>query len=101
MMMAMNPTCDVCGKHESISVNCSATGAISFAYCKECLESGREPYNAIVAALFGSSNMGEVAEWFKPIIEVTLKAEGITIDQLFADVAEMEREYYEYCASCS
>ena len=30
------PNCDVCQTGEAISVNCSATGPMSFAFCAEC-----------------------------------------------------------------
>lgn len=40
--------CDVCGKETEVAVCCSAFGACSFAYCKDCLEQGLEPYNQMV-----------------------------------------------------
>lgn len=91
--------CDVCGQQGPTQVGCSVTGAISFAYCADCLRSGREPYGAVVARLIGITNMDGVAEWFKPIIRVTLEAENKTEEELFAEVARFEAGYEEYCNS--
>lgn len=90
--------CDVCGEREAIGVACSSTGAVSFAYCIECLRSKREPYGALIASLFGMSNMDEVAPWYHPIVTATLKAEGKTAEELFADIAAFEKEYEEAMA---
>jgi len=87
--------CDVCGKAEAVGVACSATGAVSFAYCVECLKTGREPYGALVASLFGMSSMDDVAEWYRPTVAATIKAEGKSVEELFADVDILEREYLE------
>lgn len=89
-----NPTiCQVCGKHEAVGVACSATGPLSIAYCQECAGSRREPYWALVASLSGTRDMDEVGEWYKPVIEATLKAEGKTVEELLRDVRQAEQEY--------
>lgn len=85
--------CQVCGEHEAVGVACSATGALSIAYCQECADSHREPYGAVVASLYGIPDMAEVAEWYKPVVEATLEAEGKTIDELFQDVRQFGQEY--------
>jgi hypothetical protein len=91
--MELDMKCNVCNEREAVGVACSATGAVSFAYCQECLQSNREPYGAVVASLFGMSGMDEVAEWYRPIIQATLMAEGKTEQELFADVTVLEQEY--------
>lgn len=85
--------CQVCGEHEAVGVACSAIGALSIAYCQECLQSHREPYWALVASLYAISGMDDAAEWFKPIIEATLEAEGKSVKELFQDVRQAEQEY--------
>lgn len=85
--------CQVCGEHEAVGVACSATGALSIAYCQKCADSHREPYWALVASLYGIPSMAEVGEWYKPIIEATLKAEGKTVEELLRDVRQAEQEY--------
>lgn len=91
----MKGKCDVCGKEDTVYVACSTCGAISFAYCQTCLQSGREPYFALAARLLGMESMDDVAEWFRPIIQVTLEAEGKTEEELFKDVRAFEKEYEE------
>lgn len=92
--------CNVCCKREAIGVCSSSTGAISFAYCQECLETRREPYGAVVASLYGMSGMDEVASWYRPTVVATLKAEGKTVEELFADVMAFEKEYEEAMKEC-
>ena len=95
----MKGKCDCCGKEGMVWVAASPCGAISFAYCEECLTSGREPYDAVVARLYGIDSMEGVAEWFKPSIHATLKAEGKTTDELFQDVEAFGAEYEEAIAN--
>ena len=87
--------CEVCGTGVAVQVACSAVGAISFAYCAECLKDMREPYDALVASLYGMSSMDDVAEWFLPVVTATLKAENKSEKELFADVAAFGKEYEE------
>ena len=44
----MKGKCAVCGKEGEVFVACSTCGAISFAYCEDCLNIGAEPYGALV-----------------------------------------------------
>jgi len=92
-MMGGKMICDVCGEREAVGVACSAMGAVSIAYCAECLRVGREPYALVIGGLMGSSSMEDVADWLRPIVEATLEAEGKTQEQLFADIAALEQEY--------
>lgn len=41
-------TCDVCGKEAECTVCSSTFGATSFAYCEDCFDTGKQPYDAIV-----------------------------------------------------
>lgn len=91
--------CNVCCKREAIGVYSSSTGAISFAYCAGCLKAGREPYGALVASLLGMLSMNEVAKWYHPTVMATLKAEGKTVEELFADVEAFSKEYEEAVAN--
>lgn len=76
-------TCNVCHQREAVGVFASSYGAVSFAYCQDCLDAGREPYGALVVYLMGVSSMGAVSEWAKPIIRATLQAEGKTEEEFF------------------
>jgi predicted amidophosphoribosyltransferase len=42
-------TCNVCGKETDVVVCASTMGAISFAYCEDCLNKRLEPYWAMVS----------------------------------------------------
>lgn len=93
----MKRKCDVCGKEAELFVRCSATGAISFGYCEKCLTTGREPYYAIIASLMycisNKPTMNDIAEWYHPIIRVSLEAEGKTEEELFKDIKAFEEDY--------
>lgn len=91
----MEGKCDCCDAKGHVLVRASSCGAVSFAYCKKCISSGREPYGAVVASLYGIGSMDEVAKWFQPVIAIVLKAEGKTVEELFQDVAAFGAEYEE------
>jgi ribosome-binding protein aMBF1 (putative translation factor) len=45
----MKYKCEVCGKEtESLTTVSSIFGPMSFGYCDDCLESGKEPYRTMV-----------------------------------------------------
>ncbi len=48
----------------------------------------------LVGGLIGVER-GHVADWVKPVIEATLKAEDKTEDELWEDVDKSAREYRE------
>jgi hypothetical protein len=89
------PVCEVCRKAPGAGVYCSALGPVSFCYCKECGESGAEPYGVLAGmiAVMGSIEAG--GEWLHDVIEASLKVAGKTRAELTADIAkamiEMER----------
>lgn len=45
------PRCNVCGAVPVAAVAVSTFGAISFAYCHDCLHAGAEPWGMVVQAL--------------------------------------------------
>lgn len=87
--------CDVCKENEAVGVASSPFGAISSAYCGECLRAKREEYWILVGGLAGCRSMDDVAEWTKPYIKATLEAEGKTEEELFQDVEAAWQEYTE------
>ena len=82
--------CGVCRQNEAVGVFASRCGAVSFAYCRECLAAGREPYGALVAYLVGVLDMDDVAEWARAMVGATLQAEGKTEEQFFQDIRQLE-----------
>lgn len=86
--------CEVCGKEADTVVCCSACGAVSFAYCVECMRAGREPYSALVGM---GMNSTEISEDFKQeILLSSLKFHNKTIEQFDADVQKLDESYEQW-----
>lgn len=86
--------CDVCGKEAETVVCCSSCGAISFAYCQECLNAGREPYNALVGMGLPYDCINKT--YREQILLPSLKFFGKTIEEFNKDVEKMDEEYAEW-----
>lgn len=82
--------CDVCGKEAETVVCCSSCGAISFAYCQECLNNGREPYDALVGMGLLSDCMNQI--YRQQILLPSLSFFGKTIAEFDADVEKIDAE---------
>jgi hypothetical protein len=100
-------SCEVCKKNPSVGVGASTCGAISFAYCKECLSLGAEPYGALVAYLSSAVNKGEdckpeansIHEGYQKIIDSSLSIAGKTREEFYADVDKCIAEMNEFYAN--
>lgn len=86
--------CNVCGKEAETFVVCSSCGAISFAYCAECLNGGREPYDALVGMGLTSDMINK--PYKEQILLPSLRFHGKTIGEFNADVIKMDEEYYDW-----
>lgn len=86
--------CDVCGKEAETFVACSSCGAISFAYCAECLSAYREPYDALVGMGLTSDIINK--SYKEQILLPSLKFHGKTIEEFDADVEKADAEYYDW-----
>jgi len=91
------PNCVICDK-EALGVCSSLMGPVSHAYCKECIEAGREDWSTLVGGLYGCRE-DSVAEWVLPIIKATCEFYNRTESQLWIDVKKLERDYDNYCRS--
>jgi len=79
--------CDVCGKEGETFVAASAYGPISFAYCKECLASGREPYDAIVAYISCAGHFpDDINDAYRRDVRKQLELHGVSEGQFIKDV---------------
>ena len=91
--------CDVCKKESEYTVVCcSACGAISYRYCLNCLNNGREPYNALVGMGLYYENINE--NFKEKILNPSLKFHNKTVEQFNADVKKLDddmRAYFEQC----
>ena len=65
--------CDVCVHDGETFVACSICGGISFAYCKECLKVGAEPWEclAIYIAFSGGKYPENINESFREAVKAT------------------------------
>ncbi len=85
--------CDVCGASPAY-VCCSSLGAMSLAYCRECLHYGCEPYGISVGffAIMGGS-MEAFTDEFRWTLWATVLRAGKTAAEFWSDV-ESEREAF-------
>ena len=86
--------CEVCGKETETQVVCSTCGAISFAYCQDCLNQGREPYDALVGMGLSSKFINKTYK--ARILMPSLQFHGKTIEEFDADVQKLDDEYNEW-----
>lgn len=95
--------CEVCGEIKPVQVCSSMLGAVSFAYCKDCLEAGLEPYGALIGFMSACGlTYDNVNESYVELIDRCVVANHKTLDQFNQEVKdesikfdlEME-EYYK------
>lgn len=86
--------CDVCGKEAETVVCCSSCGAISFAYCQECLNTGREPYDALIGMGLTSDIFNK--SYKQQILLPSLRFFGKTIEEFDVDVEKNLSDYYDW-----
>ena len=85
--------CDVCGKEREAFVAASAYGPISFAYCEECLASGREPYSAMVAYIACAGHFPEdINEAYQKDVRRQLEFHGVSEEKFIKDVEDCIKE---------
>lgn len=94
-------TCSVCGKSTDVVVCASAFGATSYAYCKDCLSKGLEPYYAMVDYISCAGSFpDDINEAYQRLCRHILKGLGISEEKFIEDVKkaneEMDALYAEY-----
>lgn len=87
--------CDVCGKEVETVVCCSSCGGVSFAYCRECLNAGREPYDALVGMGLPYDCLSK--PYRELILLPSLKFFGKTIEEFNADIEKFDEDFKKYC----
>lgn len=88
--------CDVCGKETNTTVCSSTCGAISFAYCDECLRNGIEPYDALVGMGLYYDDINNTYK--QQILDPSLRFYNKTKEQFNADVMAQDddlRAFFE------
>lgn len=93
----MQSKCDVCGKETEVYVCASSMGAISFAYCVDCLRDGLEPYNAMVAYISCAGKFPDnINEEYQERVRDILKGLGVSEEQFIKDVDKMIDKFKNY-----
>jgi hypothetical protein len=87
--------CDVCGG-EAVGVCSSACGAISFAYCKDCLQNGAEPFSALAGSFYGI-RQGEHNTSLDTTIIASCKVANKTVDEFWSEVDKLTAEMDAFC----
>ena len=87
--------CAVCNKETKTTVCCSSCGGISFAYCDECLQAGREPYDALVGMNLYYDDINK--SYQEKILLPSLKFYKKTIEDFNADVKQLDDDYAAWC----
>jgi hypothetical protein len=89
--------CDVCGKEKETHVRCSQVGAISFAYCEDCLQAGLEPYGALVDYCAGGvGSFKDLHPTYQQLVVKCLQREGLTVSDFNEDLAKSAKEYDDW-----
>lgn len=83
----MRGKCDVCSKEDEVFVGASTMGAISFAYCKECLQKGLEPYWAMVSYIACAGRFpDDINEMYRSEVRHILEGLNKTEDEFIKDI---------------
>lgn len=95
--MSRQGICDVCGKHTDVVVCASAFGATCYAYCRDCLSNGLEPYRAMVDYISCAGSFpDDINEQYRHMCRHILKGLGISEEQFIADVNNSIDDYNEW-----
>jgi hypothetical protein len=86
--------CCIC-KQPAIGVACSPFGAISSAYCADCLQSGREQWSILVGGLYGCPRE-DVHDAVRYVIKVTCEFYKKTEDEFWQEVKELAEDLAAY-----
>lgn len=79
--------CAVCGKETEVVACASSMGAISFAYCEDCLNKGLEPYDAMVDYIACAGRFpDDINPAYQEHCRNILKELNISEEQFIADV---------------
>lgn len=82
--------CDVCRKCEAVQIACSAYGAMSYAFCTECLSNGLEPYGAVVSYIACAGHFPkDIRREYVDDVRRMLPLWGKTEDEFIRDVETM------------
>jgi hypothetical protein len=83
----MDGTCNVCGAKGPVAVCSSIFGASSYAYCQDCFDMSKEPYQAIVDYISAAGHWPQdINEGYQYEVRRQLKMHNKTEEEFQADV---------------
>lgn len=91
--------CDICGKEGQVWLFPSFLDRNTiYRYCSDCLYQDAELYDSCVSLVFavGWENLSPP---YQDIINYSLAKNNKTLDDLFEDVACLDKSYVEWCES--
>lgn len=90
--------CDVCGRIAPVHVACGAYGAMSIAYCNNCLLNGLEPYGVVVDYISCAGHFPEdIREEYVRDVRRMLPLWGKTEEEFIRDVDNAIERDNEMC----
>ena len=90
--------CAVCGKHGEVFTAASACGAITLAYCSDCLSSGAEPWGALAEYIsLAGIYPDDINEQYREIVRDTCARLGKTEQEFAEAVKEKIMLFDEMC----
>lgn len=79
--------CDVCGKKTDVAVLATQFGPMSFAYCRDCIAAGAEPYAALVSYIACAGPWPDaINQKYQEIVREQLKFHNVTEERFAQDV---------------
>ncbi len=83
--------CDCCGRERESHVCSSALGAVSFAYCSECLTNNAELKNVIIGTI--EMLNGDVASW---VLDLNYYDDGYKSAKILKENYEQGERLYDF-----
>lgn len=88
--------CICCNKEAQLYLTESQLSMQKFHYCKECLENGIEPYEALITSSMFQGDVKDFDEGFLKILKKSIKVAGKTLKEFSKDCAAAEDAYIKY-----
>lgn len=93
----MTSKCDVCGRVGHVVVAASAYGAISYAFCDDCLDKGLEPYYGVVIYIACAGRFpDDINQWYQEDVRRMLPLWGKTEAEFIEAVDRTIEELNNY-----
>lgn len=88
--------CVCCKDKSEVYLAESQLNMNKFHYCRNCLENGIEPYEALITSSMFQGNIEDFDKNFLKILKRSIKVAGKTIEEFISDCAAAEDAYIKY-----